>query len=155
MATVTRMANGDDEPEPRKKKKSKDRRSRPAVLWLVSASSGDEYKSGERSKLKYMPNPWPPSTIEILLICACTRAAAPPVIELIKAWIEERKARKIRIKNGEFEIEIQGGVSLRALRKTFDEFRSLTKTLKEDDIKIILPPGIDRTLPTKRVKREK
>jgi len=54
-----------------------------------------------------------------------------------------------KIKHGDTEIEIQGGMSEREISRTFSKFRQLVKDLREDNIKIITPPGTDLTLPTK------
>src|SRR3569832_1678586 len=58
-------------------------------------------------RIPCVPNPWPPSEVTVLIVSACMATAAKPVLELIKTWLDYRKNRKIRIKNGDVEIEIQ------------------------------------------------
>jgi hypothetical protein len=149
-----KVANGDDEPTPRAKKakRSKSQGSTSSVLTLVTS---DSRKSKVRDEQPRAANPWQPSDIMQLLTIACVYPAGKAVFELIKVWIDDRKARKIRIKNGDIEIEIQGGITTRDLKKKLDEFRRLTKELSEDDIKIILPSGIDRALPTSQEDKKK
>jgi hypothetical protein len=150
MALVKRtVANGDDHDTSEKLAKRSAKRKPPgemlAALAFIPKEVGTRRATDNRPRV---PNPWPPTDITTLLACACAYKTVRAVIELIKLWVDERKARKIRIKNGNIEIEIQGGMSASAIKKRFDEFRRLTKELSEDDIKIVLPPGIDRTLPT-------
>ena len=62
--------------------------------------------------------------ISIPVGLVCLYGASRMFIDLLKAWVEERKGRKIRIRYGQTEIEIQGGVSeadLLPLRKILDE----------------------------------
>jgi len=54
----------------------------------------------------------------------CAAGGTKMVIELLKAWVEERKGRRIRIKKGDYEIEVQGGMTkaqVDQLIKTFEE----------------------------------
>ena len=50
-------------------------------------------------------------SLPIGLLCAAGGTKA--FIELLKCWVEERKGRKIRIKRGDDEIVIEGGVNRR------------------------------------------
>jgi hypothetical protein len=50
------------------------------------------------------------------------------LLELFKTWVEDRKGRKIRIKKGDIEIDLEGGVSkeqveqaLKILEEHFEE----------------------------------
>ena len=149
MALVKRtVANGDDPDAPEKlAKKSAKRKSSSETLTALVFIPNEVGTRRAIDNRPRVPNPWPPTDITTLLACACAYKTVRAVFELIKLWVDERKARKIKIKNGNIEIEIQGGMSARDIKKRFDEFRRLTKELSEDDIKIILPPGIDRTLP--------
>jgi len=71
-----------------------------------------------------MPNPFPPDSINDLIeICATVGWLSTTVYKLLKLWIEDRKARKIIIKKGDFEIEISGGMSAKAIEKHFERFR--------------------------------
>jgi hypothetical protein len=54
----------------------------------------------------------------------CAAGGIKMFVELLKAWVEERKGRKIRIKRGDLEIEVQGGVTkaqVDQLIKTFEK----------------------------------
>lgn len=151
MALVKRtVANGDDRntSETLAKRFAK-RKSSSAMLAALAFIPNEVGTRREVDNRPRVPNPWPPTDITTLLACACAYKTVSAVFELIKLWVDERKARKIKIKNGNVEIEIQGGMSARAIKKRFDEFRRLTKELSEDDTKIILPPGIDHTLPVR------
>jgi hypothetical protein len=145
-----KVANGDDNSAPKKsaKKAAGKRRksSSETAALLVLVPKGISTRSA-KNDLPRLPNPWPPIEITPLLICACVAPVAKIVLELIKVWVDDRKSRKVKIKNGDFEIEIQGGMSKRMLKSRFDEFRRMTKELDEDNVKIILPPGTDRALP--------
>ena len=46
----------------------------------------------------------------IALICAAGGTRA--LISLLKAWVDERRGRTLRVKQGDSELEIQGGMSL-------------------------------------------
>lgn len=150
MAPVRRkVANGDDHDASKKSAKKATRRKSSddnrSVLALISEESNTR---NARSNLPRVPNPWPPLEVTVLLICACLAPLAKPVLEAIKLWIDRNKGKKIKIKHGDTEIEIQGGMSEREISRTFSKFRQLTKDLREDNIKIIAPPGTDLTLPT-------
>jgi len=151
-----KVANGDDEPTPRAKKATKSKGQGSASSVLVLAS-GDDRKSRVEDERPRVPNPWPPSDVMQLLVFACVYPTLKAVFELIKVWVDNHKAHKLKIKieNGNIEMEIQGGMSVRAIQKRFDEFRRLTRELSEDDIKIILPSGIDRTLPMSQEDKKK
>jgi hypothetical protein len=93
-----------------------------------------------------LPNPWPPDTIDAMLLIAATSAGlAPYVYRFIAVWIEDRKAKKIRIKSGDVELEINGAVSEKELGRAFSKFRGLTRGRKDEEPKIILPRGADRS----------
>lgn len=109
--------------------------------------------SASTRRYKVIPNPWPPASIERLIEHAITWAGLAPVVyKVIALWIEDRKARKVRIKCGEYELEIQGGMSGKEIERAFSKFRKLMKETGEDDLKIILPSGIDRSVPIEMVR---
>lgn len=104
--------------------------------------------SPSRKYVYRMPNPWPPDNIERLLeIAVSTAGLAPVIYKLIALWIEDRKARRIKIKHGEYELELQGGISSREIQRGFNELRKLMKQTGKDDLKITLPPGVDPSIP--------
>jgi hypothetical protein len=99
-----------------------------------------------RKRIIRLPNPWPPDTIDALALIAVTSAGiAPYTYRFILAWIEDRKAKRIKIKQGEPEVEIQGGVSEKEMARAFSQFRRLTRGRKDEKPKIILPRGADRS----------
>jgi hypothetical protein len=102
---------------------------------------------------KVIPNPWPPDSIERLIEHAITWVGLAPVVyKVIALWIEDRKARKIKIKCGEHELEIQGGMSGKEIERALGKFRKLVGEIDEDDLKIILPSGVDRSVPVEMVR---
>ena len=115
---------------------------------------GDDYKPGDKLEPGIMPNPWPPDDIVRLLTIACSAYGgvklAKLVFETIKLWLDLRKARKVRIKKGEYEIEIHAGMSAREIEKVIDLLVRKTKELKDEDPKIVLPPGVDRSIPRRQ-----
>lgn len=99
-------------------------------------------------RIRVMPNPWPPQDIEQLVrIAVLTAGLAPVAYKLIALWIDDRKARRIKIKHGEHEIEIQGGVSAKEIERAFSAFRKLIKEVDRDSLKITVPPKADRSIP--------
>lgn len=57
------------------------------------------------------------------------------------------------MRNGDFEVEFQGGWSERKIRQTFNLFRQLTKDLDEGAVQIIEGGRvIDRTAPAYKLK---
>lgn len=99
-------------------------------------------------RIRVLPNPWPPHDIEQLVkITVLTAGLAPVAYKLIALWIEDRKARRIKIKHGEHEIEIQGGVSAKEIERAFSAFRKLIKESDNDCLKITVPPKVDRSIP--------
>jgi hypothetical protein len=74
-----------------------------------------------------------------ILKVACSAAAATKVIiEFIKAWVEDRKGRVIKIKEGDVELELHGGMNQTEIEERIKTFRELLKE-KDDNNHIILP----------------
>lgn len=94
-------------------------------------------------------NPWTPDDIVILLKFVITYQAGKYLIELVKLWMEHRKAQKIEIKVGDNELKIEGHVSDKALEKKIERFRKLIKGATYDDIEVTLPKGARRNIPAK------
>jgi hypothetical protein len=148
---VTRkVANGDDNSAPKKtaKRTAKRKPSDEKLSVLALIPEGTDTRSARDNRLR-APNPWPPAEVTVLLICACLAPLAKPVLEGIKLWVDRNNGKKIKIKHGDTEIEIQGGISEKKIISTFSKFRRLVKDLREDNIKVIAPPGTDLTLPIK------
>ena len=70
-----------------------------------------------------MRNPWTPDDIVILFKFVVTYQAGKYLIELIKLWMDYRKAKKIEIKLGDCELKIEGHISNKALEKKIEQFR--------------------------------
>lgn len=89
-------------------------------------------------KLPIMPNPYPPDDIlGLLKLAGSTAGLAAPVFLLIKAWLDARAKRVIKLRKGDVEIELQGGISKKELERAFSQFRKLTQKLNEEEIKVI------------------
>lgn len=59
------------------------------------------------------------------------------LLEMVKLLVEERKERRIKLKRGDIELEIQGSMSKREIQQKLELFQELTKDAKERNIKII------------------
>jgi hypothetical protein len=97
-----------------------------------------------------MPNPWPPDNIERLMeIAISTPGLAFMVYKLIGLWIKDRGARKIKVVISETgaEIDIEGGASDKAIERACSQARKLLKKAGSDELEIIVPPGIDHSIP--------
>lgn len=113
--------------------------------------STEDFEPASYKRLPRLPNPWPPSDIIALVKIACSTAGLAGVAyKLIKLWFDSRNAKKIRIKSGDYELEIQGSMSKTEIERRITQFRALTKGLDEDEIKVILPPSADKSLPSGR-----
>ena len=55
--------------------------------------------------------------IPLYLITACIAGGSRVLIQLIRAWVEERKSRIVRIKLGSAEFDIGGGISKEQIDK--------------------------------------
>ncbi len=89
----------------------------------------------------------------IFLKFAVTYQAGKYLIELIKLWMEHRRAQKIEIKVGDNELKIEGHVSDKVLEKKIERFRELIKGATYDDIEVALPKGARRNIPAKLADR--
>jgi hypothetical protein len=49
--------------------------------------------------------------ISVPLAIACAAGGCKVLVELIKAWVEDRKGRRVKFKTGDIELEIQGSIS--------------------------------------------
>jgi hypothetical protein len=93
---------------------------------------------GRQRRYPLMPNPYPPDDIlGFLKLAGSTAGLAAPVFLLIKSWLDARAKRRIKLKKGDVEIELQGGISKKELERTFSQFRKLTRNIKAEEIKVI------------------
>jgi hypothetical protein len=71
-----------------------------------------------------IPIPWDvilsSLTASVGLICAA--GGSKSLIDLLKIWVENKKSRKVKIKKGDIEIEINGDVSLKQLKNISNLF---------------------------------
>ena len=56
----------------------------------------------------------------VTIICAAGGSKA--FMDLLKSWVEKSRSRKIKIKKGDIELEIQGGISEKKLKETIELF---------------------------------
>jgi hypothetical protein len=120
----------------------------PPARW-TPAGTGPKRLPGGSGRVKRLRNPWTPDDIVILLKFVVTYQAGKYLIELIKLWMEYRKAKKIEIRVGDYELKIEGHVSDKALEKKIEQFRELVKGATYDDIEVALPKGARRNIPAK------
>jgi hypothetical protein len=118
-------------------------------VWGVFDDEESEASSARRRRIPCLPNPWPPSDIVALVKIACSTAGLAGVAyKTIKLWFDSRNAKRIRIKKGDCELEIQGWMSKTEIKRHITHFRALTRKLDEDEIKVIIPSSVDRSLPS-------
>ncbi len=99
-------------------------------------------------RARLMPNPWPPDNIVRLIeIAVSTAGLAPSVYKLIGFWIDDRKARKIKVRVGDTEIELQGGVAnWKNIERACITLRKLRGQNSDEGIDVLVPAKIDRSL---------
>lgn len=123
------------------------------ISWVWG--SVEDFEPSSYRRLPRLPNPWPPDDIIALVKLVCSTAGLAGVAyKLIKLWFESRNAKRIRIKRGDYELEIQGSMSKTEIERRVTQFRALTKKLDKDEIKVILPPSVDKSLPSERPVRK-
>jgi hypothetical protein len=74
------------------------------------------------------------SSISESIAIVCAVGGSKALIGLLKSWVEERGGRKIRIKKGDIELEVQGGVSESHVKKLVQIFEE-----KFEESRIIKP----------------
>lgn len=62
------------------------------------------------------------------------------LFEMVKLWVADRKERRIKLRKGNIELELQGSMSQKEIQQKIRLFQELTKDEKSDEIKIIVPP---------------
>lgn len=60
-------------------------------------------------------------------------------LEMARLWIEARKDRRIKIKKGEVEMELQGTMSDKDIAVTIERFEQLARKEEDREIKILIP----------------
>jgi hypothetical protein len=101
-----------------------------------------------------IPNPWPPDSIVRLIEHALTTPGLAFVVyKLIALWIEDRKARSVKVKCGEYEVELTGGVTGAQIRRAFTAIRNAMGGVEREDVKVVLPPRINRSVPVEMVRK--
>ena len=88
-----------------------------------------------------------------LLKYVCTYGATKAMVELIKAWLDYRKAQKFQVRAGKYELTVEGSLSKRVIESRINKFKDLIKGMGYDEIEVILPKDADRRLPPKRTTR--
>ena len=61
------------------------------------------------------------------------------VLEMARLWIEARKDRRIKIKKGDVEIELQGTMSDKDITAKIELFERLARKETDKEIKILIP----------------
>lgn len=112
----------------------------------------DDSKTTKGRRPKILPNPLPDTIDKLALLAATTTGLAHIVYKLIALWVQRENAKFIRIKDGEKELEVHGGVSSKEVERAFNQFRKALKEADEERLKIILPPGVDRSVPIDMLK---
>ena len=60
-------------------------------------------------------------------------------LEMARLWIEARKDRRIKIKKGDVEMELQGTMSDKDIAATMERFERLARKEVDHEIKILIP----------------
>lgn len=107
---------------------------------------GKEERTHSKKKIPLMPNPLPGNIIELVVIASTMNGLAITVYKLIKLWVEDRKAKKIIIKKGDIEVEIQGGMRTKEIKNAFKEFRLLAKVKNKKEVIVTIPENCDPSL---------
>ena len=61
------------------------------------------------------------------------------VLEMVRLWIEARKERRIKIRKGDTELELQGTMSDKDIAAKIEHFERLTRKDSDSEIKILFP----------------
>jgi len=142
-----------------KKESASKRSSKRHGVRLVSVWGFDEKEFEDlptkSTRVRRMRNPWTPTDIIILMKFLCTYGASKAMVELVKAWMDYRKAKKLEVKVGDNELRIEGPISDRALEKRINRFKELITGATYDDIEVKLPEGISRKMPPKQSSKKK
>lgn len=110
--------------------------------------------STTHKRILRMPNPWPPHDIVRLIeTVAFTAGLAPAAYKLIAFWIDDRKAKKIKVIVGDAEVELQGGVAnWKNVERACKEIRKLRRQNADIQMKVNLPANIDHSVTIEQAK---
>lgn len=100
-----------------------------------------------RKRRRLMPNPFPEDIYALVTATVTIPGVAFSLYRLIKLWIEHQNAKQIKIKNGDIEVEIKGGVNARDIQKVLSLFRKAAKINEDSKVKVVIPKGCKPDLP--------
>jgi hypothetical protein len=105
-------------------------------------------------KLPRLPNPFPADIKSLIETAIFVSGLAPLVFKVIALWVADRKARKVRVVIGEHEvrIETEGQPSWKEVERICKQARKLTKGKGANDLRVILPRGVDPSIPVEMVR---
>src|SRR5436309_15317851 len=58
------------------------------------------------------------------------------LLEMVKLWVEDRRERRIKLKRGDIELEIQGSMSKREIQQKLELFQELTKDARSEERRV-------------------
>lgn len=115
-------------------------------------NGGDELhdkRPSSREKIPLMPNPFPEDIYSLVAVAAAVPGLATMIYKTIKLWVDYQNAKKIKIKKGDIEVEIQGGISDKEIKNILDAFRKAAKVRDKNEVKVTIPKNCDPELPEK------
>jgi hypothetical protein len=125
----------------------------PEGITLAWGSTQDFEPIGRR-RVPCLPNPFPADIQSLIETAILVSGLAPLAFKVIALWVEDRKARKVRVVIGEHEIRIEteGRTSWKEIERICKQARKLTKRKGANDLKVILPRGVDPSIPVEMVR---
>ncbi|HEX8500790.1 MAG TPA: hypothetical protein VF659_09375 [Pyrinomonadaceae bacterium] len=105
-------------------------------------------------RIPCLPNPFPTDIQSLIETAILVSGLAPFAFKVIALWVEDRKARKVRVVIGEHEIRIEteGQPSWKEIERICKEARKLAKGKDANDLKVILPRGVDPSIPVEMLR---
>jgi len=79
----------------------------------------------------------------------CSAGGTALLVDTIKTWVERKKGRRIRIKRGDVEVEIEGSVTQQELEQLIDMFNKHFKKIDSSENMSFLKGRIERSLGAK------
>lgn len=107
---------------------------------------GSELPHEKRKRVPLLPNPSPQDIFSLVAVVVSMPGLAFSLYRAIKLWIEYQNAKQIRIKKGEFEVEIKGGMSAKEIRATLSLFRKVAKIKEKREVEVSIPKNCDPDL---------
>src|ERR1041384_8181578 len=98
-----------------------------------------EESNDRRKSRRLMPNPFPDDIYALVTATVTIPGVAFSLYRLIKLWIEYQNAKHIKIKKGDIEVEIKGGVTAKEIQKVIALFRKVAKVDEDSKWKVIIP----------------